>query len=686
MFGFKELEQAACLYEEIRKDFLKKYNPAMVPRIISLVDMDAFFAQVCHVKFEVPREKPLAVIHNNLVLAVNYPARQKGVCRGMRRDQIFSICPEIIIPENIFFDGRDRYLDSFEFDDSRGENSSTNHKEYQKFSLDIFRAASRLVFQRLKSYLPTCKSQIASIDEIYFDLTDLVKMMFEVIKISMQKKDQSSSKAVRELGPQMCFQGEINHNIVGDNFDVYIEMLFPELFDSNELKGITDTFYENCKVARKNKDRSVNCSYSNYYEKLGIENVTFQEMCIIFGSILVNRARTRLTLETSYTCSSGIYMNKIFSKMISSLRKPNRQTLLLQRWMDDYLGETDILKLRYLGGKLGKQLIERYPSITKIKDLQKYSLNQLTSNFGERNGGYLFHSSRGIDLDPVEDDSEKNTSSIQSSKIFSNNPLTEISQVENWLKIFSCELYFRNQANFQNLKRKPTKIGVKIRDEDGVIKIRTGNLKYSSDLPSKQTIYNSARSLLFSKFKIARNNKLLFPCKYLGVYLGSFKNIRNDISKIQFNFDFKDDEYLIDAICLEMFGLEEQNFDSNTSLKAESRQELKKELKEDSLDKPNVLASVSANTWTPKSAQFSDQPNYSLPLERKEFIYDNWPFRAPIGVRIQGRSRAHSKRRLEGRGAKIYESSLKPVIHKESLEVKYKQTKLDTLLKVGKND
>ena len=216
--------------------------------------------------------------------------------------------------------------------------------------------------------------------------------------------------------------------------------------------------------------------------------------------------------------------------MISSYKKPNGQTVLLHRWFDSYIKHTPILKLRFLGGKLGKCLIEKFPEIQSIKDLQKLTLKQLTDNFGERNGLYLYNSSRGIDDDPVENHCGSNHS-LQSSKIFGI-PLNQFSQIENWLKIFSCELFYRNQANYQTCKRKPTKITVKMKCKDSIVKARTGDFIYNSDIPSKSNIYESCKNIILNKF-----GTNLFPCKFLGVSLNGYKLSDNDNlnSKIQFS-------------------------------------------------------------------------------------------------------------------------------------------------------
>lgn len=535
-------------FEEIGTDFVTRYTSGMVPRIISLIDMDAFFAQVCHVEYKIPRDRPLAVIHNQTVLAVNYPSRKRGVSRGMSKEEILSVCPDIIIPQNVFLDMRGALLEE-QFEENGDEGLSRqvieDEESYQKLSLDIFRKASRMIFSKLKSYLPSCRFQIASIDEIYFDLTDLVKKVFDFIKKSKVSSNFDDSD-LNQLSLEMCRSNnslKLNETKIKGSgnghpdFHDYVMMLFPELFETITMQEVLNILYPEEKETviegtdycylNDNGDTKGGKIGMNDYKLGGIRNVTFQEMCLIMGTVIIYRVRKRLEKETSYTCSSGIFMNKIYSKMVCSLNKPNGQSVLLQRWFESYIKDTHILKLRLLGGKLGKSLIERYPEMKCIKDLQKLTLNQLICDFGERIGLYLFNSSRGIDHDPVGNNDRETNHSLQSSKIFSV-PLSSLDQIENWLKIFSCELFHRNQSNYKNLRRKPTKITVKLRAKNGPVKARTCDFLYNSDLPSKSNIFESAKNVIRHKF----NPRALFPCKLLGISLCGYIKSANQKSKI----------------------------------------------------------------------------------------------------------------------------------------------------------
>ncbi|KAJ1612205.1 X-type DNA polymerase [Cryptosporidium canis] len=666
------------LFEDVGADFIDKYDHKMVPRVVALVDMDAFFAQVCHVEYDIPRDKPLAVIHNQTVLAVNYPSRERGVSRSMSKEEILSKCPDIVIPQNVFVDVRGQLLDL--------PDDETN---YQKLSLDIFRRASRMVFSKLKGYLPTCKYQIASIDEIYFDLTDLIRKIFHIVKEIISGQKDYHFHELDQLKSELCTStacsdilpfGKVNdsYQFGGSNFSALIMNLFPELNDESTMSNILDILYP-----ETNQEVNAQVATSSY--RLGISNVTFHEMCLIIGAIIIYRARNKLREETSYTCSSGIFVNKIYSKMVCSINKPNGQSVLLNRWFEAYIRDTHILKLRLLGGKLGQSLVERYPEIKCIKDLQKLPLKQLMDDFGERTGQYLFNSSRGIDHDPVNNNSE-NSSSLQSSKVFGT-PLNSSDQIQNWLRIFSGELFFRNKNNHQVSKRRPTKITVRVKSKDGTIKARTGDLIYDSDIPSRNNIFESAKNIIREKF----DNSLLFPCRLLGISLCGYKKCTgmDKMSKLEFNVANKYQMGNKESDILDRFNVSSNSLINSNLYDTENSRDCETKDAHQSF-----LTSWSENEYfrlddflidAIDNEIFGDQVNSDIGSETigssselSKFIYKGWPF-------VKGKEFGCKRPRVPNSSNKVLktransESSIKfsRQNNPKCLQTKYKQTKLE---------
>ena len=64
--------------------------------------------------------------------------------------------------------------------------------------------------------------------------------------------------------------------------------------------------------------------------------------------------------ELGYTCSAGVGHNKKFAKMISSMNKPNGQTVLPTCGLTELLSNTSFRKVQGFGGKLGEKLVNYF--------------------------------------------------------------------------------------------------------------------------------------------------------------------------------------------------------------------------------------------------------------------------------------------------------------------------------------
>ncbi|XP_050087867.1 DNA polymerase eta [Anopheles aquasalis] len=120
-------------------------------RVVVLVDMDCFYCQVEEKRNPEISGKPIAVVQYNPwqgggIIAVNYPARAKGVTRHMRGDEAKQHCPEIELPQ---------------VPNVRGKADLTRYRE-----------AGKEVAEVLKSFTPLLER--ASIDEAYLDITERV--------------------------------------------------------------------------------------------------------------------------------------------------------------------------------------------------------------------------------------------------------------------------------------------------------------------------------------------------------------------------------------------------------------------------------------------------------------------------------------------------------------------------------
>lgn len=106
---------------------------------------------------------------------------------------------------------------------------------------------------------------------------------------------------------------------------------------------------------------------------------------LLIGSSIVNEIRAAVKTKTGYECSAGIAHNKILAKLVCGMNKPNKQTILPLRYIDEMYRQLPIRKVKGLGGKFGEELCEQL-SIQNMIDLKRFSREELQKRYDERNG------------------------------------------------------------------------------------------------------------------------------------------------------------------------------------------------------------------------------------------------------------------------------------------------------------
>ena len=111
---------------------------------------------------------------------------------------------------------------------------------------------------------------------------------------------------------------------------------------------------------------------------------------------LKNEIRNSLKL----TCSIGITPNKLLSKIASDYKKPDGITTVKPEQVDEFLSP---LKIREIPG-VGKKTEDVFAQmdVNTIDELRGIDIFDLNKIFGRKTGGYIFNSSRGIDVEAVK--------------------------------------------------------------------------------------------------------------------------------------------------------------------------------------------------------------------------------------------------------------------------------------------
>lgn len=140
-------------------------------RVILHIDLDCFYCQVEHRRLDIPRDIPLAVQQWDGLIAVNYPARARGITRHMRAKEAKNTCNDLVLVhvETIG-------VDEFSTEDGGAVNIQTlsSDRLSKKACLERYRLANAEILDVLHAEIPTCPIEKASIDEVYIDVTTLV--------------------------------------------------------------------------------------------------------------------------------------------------------------------------------------------------------------------------------------------------------------------------------------------------------------------------------------------------------------------------------------------------------------------------------------------------------------------------------------------------------------------------------
>ncbi|MGQ0639059.1 MAG: DNA polymerase IV [Nitrososphaerota archaeon] len=114
---------------------------------------------------------------------------------------------------------------------------------------------------------------------------------------------------------------------------------------------------------------------------------------------LAQQLKNAVRNSTKLSCTIGVSINKLVSKIASDFKKPDGLTIVLPERMEAFL---DPLPIRVIPG-IGKKTEEKFAEmeLETISDLKKLDVFSLNSMFGRKTGAYIYNAARGIDDEPV---------------------------------------------------------------------------------------------------------------------------------------------------------------------------------------------------------------------------------------------------------------------------------------------
>ena len=269
------------------------------------------------------------------------------------------------------------------------------HIATHKVSLDPYRLESRKILSTIKDVLPASPIQRvekASVDEVFLDLSA------QIHSILLQRYPEIRGPAPYD-DPTECLPRPPT-TALDWNTDALVDL------DNDETED---------------------------------DDPDWDDIAMLVGSEIVRSVRAAIHERLKYTCSAGIAQNKMIAKLGSAHKKPNQQTIVRNRAVQQFMGSFKFTKIRNLGGKLGEDIVAKFGT-EEVRELLDVSLPQLKSKLGDDTGSWVYGIIRGEDSSDVN--SRTQIKSMLSAKSF-RPTINSYDQAVKWLRIFVADIFSR---------------------------------------------------------------------------------------------------------------------------------------------------------------------------------------------------------------------------------------------------
>ncbi|XBW36050.1 hypothetical protein QEN19_001627 [Hanseniaspora menglaensis] len=419
---------------------------------IGHIDMNAFFAQVDQVRYNLSVNDPVVSVQWSSIIAVSYAARKYGISRLDTLESARVKCPHLVAVHTATFLKGERIWKSTPL----GKFPSPYE---HKVSLDPYRREGRKILQIFQKHCDLV--QKASVDESFLDLGRLV---FKVLLLDSDEVmlNEQQLEALKEIKAMYKTQ---KYSI--DDQLPPIPKLSQDLFPAigNVIKEEGSAFI-----------------YTDW-----------DDLVIAIGSMLTDMMRKDVFTETKYFTSCGVSNNKSLSKIASDFKKPDTQTIIFNKAINIFLdnGCFELTDFWTLGGNKGKEVLDllECPKFDKqsinhvretwpvLEDLQKAMkdryvdlsiFQKFTFPLKDCDSMCLkiFNLTRGSWKEPVN--SRPLVKSMTSNKNMRGDACKDLADCASWLQVFAGELELRiNELQEESNKLLiPKTISVSIRSEN----------------------------------------------------------------------------------------------------------------------------------------------------------------------------------------------------------------------------
>jgi DNA polymerase eta len=412
------------------------------------------------VRLGTPEDTPLGVQQWQGLIAINYPARKFGLNRHVTPVEAKKLCPEIVLQHVATWQEGDEQWQYHE--------NAAQHIATHKVSLDPYRRESKKILALIKDTLPPLQRvEKASIDEVFMDLSAQV------------------------------------HSIL---LERYPQLQGPPPYDdpTEQLPRPPTT------VIDWNTDHIIDLDEQHTED----DDPDWDDVVFSIASDIVRHVRQTVRDTLKYTMSGGISRNKMLAKLGAGYKKPNQQTVIRNRAVQQFLSGFKFTKIRNLGGKLGDDVVAMFNTDT-VEELLKIPLESMRK-LGDDTGSWLYSTIRG------DDNSEVNVrtqiKSMLSAKSFRPS-INNFEQGCRWLRIFAADIFSRcvEEGVLEN-KRRPKTINLHHR-QGAQTRSRQAPIPQGKPL-TEQMLFELAKNLLAQVVVDGR----AWPCANLSLSVGGFED------------------------------------------------------------------------------------------------------------------------------------------------------------------
>ena len=275
-------------------------------------------------------------------------------------------------------------------------------------------------------------------------------------KADLSKYRDAGKEVIEVL---LTFKGAVVERASVDEAYLDITSMVQERMESSRSRIEEDDIPNTYVVGVEDKDK-----FGEWLSEAAGDNRT-DDLRLAAGAAIVEEMRKAVYEKTQFRCSAGVAHNKTLAKVACGLHKPNKQTVLPHGAVGDFFKTLKVTKLRGLGGKLGRILVDDLNCET-VNDLAQVPLSGLRDRFEEKTAQWLHLLSRGEEREPVrERDLPK---SIGCSKNFpGTRSLDTAEKVRYWFSQLAEEVCERLEKDREANGRVARGISVHLRTERG---------------------------------------------------------------------------------------------------------------------------------------------------------------------------------------------------------------------------